>query len=470
MAQQVKHKCTLPLGLRYGYGLGEFGLNFLLTFITYYLTFYLTNIAGLSMALAGVVTTATTVIKVFGMPIAGALIDIIRLKKSRFRGWLIIGSVIYLVGGTLLFWYFDMAPGAYAVLFCVFFFVYWMGYSITWTAYRALMDPICADNPMDKVGLTAAASQLGTIARVIFSFISAAILGLFVTNVAAGYTVTNAVFGVIAVACFAIVALVVKRFDTIASLTDEDMAKIDAAKAAKADRPKMTGRDFWNTIKTRPMIIFIICAIFRCSVLTIMGTLLVYYLTYVLENAGITSIYMMTTYAVSFLGALLVPSVAGRIGKRATFIVTTLLSAVCVLALLITGQSAVGFIICMCLFQFFGVFSSTLIPTCMADIGEYNAMVNGAQARGFTFSIGGMAIQIASVLGAAVAAFGMVAVGFDVSAVTAEGILGLKNLFIYGLTIISAISGLLFLLYPLTETKMDELRAEHAAKQEQEQA
>lgn len=52
---ETKKKSTLSFGLRYGYGLGEFGLNFLLTYITYYLTFYLTNVAGLSMTLAATV-------------------------------------------------------------------------------------------------------------------------------------------------------------------------------------------------------------------------------------------------------------------------------------------------------------------------------------------------------------------------------------------------------------------------------
>ena len=405
--KKEKQKSTLSLGLRYGYGIGEFGLNFLLTFITYYLTFFLTNMAGLSVAMAATVTTVTTVIKVFGMPIAGVLIDTIRIKGSRFRGWMIAGSVLYLVGGTLLFLKLGLPPVAYAILFCVFFFIYWLGYSISWSSFRALMDPV-SNTPMDKVGLTAAASQWGTVARLIFSFIAAAILGLFATNAAAGYTTVNLIFGVIAVLCFFIVSMVTKRFDND-QLTDEQRAALDAAAAAKKAKPKMSKADFWKTIKTRPMLIFILCAIFRCAVLTVMGTLLVYYLTYILENPGIVSIYMFITYAMSFIGALLVQPLASRIGKRATFVVTTLLSAVCIFALLFTGTSTVAFIVLMSLFQFFGVFSSTLIPTCMADIGEYNAMVNGSQARGFTFSIGGMAIQIAAVLGAAVASFGMLA-------------------------------------------------------------
>ena len=464
MADEVKAKTTLSLGLRYGYGLGEFGMNFLLTFITYYLTFFLTNIAGLSMALAATVTTITTIIKVVGMPIAGVLIDSIRLKGSRFRGWMIIGGILYCIGGTLMFWKLNASPAAIAVLFCVFFFIYWLGYSVSWTAFRALMDPICGTNPMDKVSLTAAASQEGTIARVIFQPLSAVILGIFGANLAAGYMSVNAIFGIISVICFILVAIIVKRFDTIANLTEEDWAKIDAAKAAKAAKPKATAADFWKTIKTRPMLIFTLCALFRCAVLTVMGTLLVYYLGYVLQNPGVANIYMPIVYAVSFVGALLVPFLVKRIGKRATFVVTTLLSALCVAALALTGTSSVGFIVLMSLFQFFGVFSSTLIPTCLADIGEYNAMKNGSNARGFTFSFGGLALQLSAVIGAALAAFGMVAVGFDVAAVTPEGILGLKNLFIWGLTIISAISAVLFLLYPLTEKKMEEYRAEYAEK------
>ena len=98
----------------------------------------------------------------------------------------------------------------------------------------------------------------------------------------------------------------------------------------------------------------------------------------------------------------------------------------------------------------------------MADIGEYNALTVGAHARGLVFSIGGMAIQISSVVGAALASFGMVLVKFDPMAATEAGIAGLKGLYIYGLAGLSVVSALLFLLYPLTEKYMEELRAKHA--------
>lgn len=455
---ETKKASNLSLALRYGYGLGEFGMNFLLTYITYYLTFYLTNVAGLSMALAATITTVTTVIKVFGMPIAGTLTDAIKFKGSRFRGWMVAGGALYCIGGTLLFLHLDVAPAIYAVLFCIFFFIYWVGYSASWTAFRAMMDLICT-NPMDKVGLTAAASQEGTIARVIFASISGAILAAFTgadgSIAAVGYTVVNLVFGLISLVCFIVVSMICKKYDNVPAVAGEG-GKRPAA-------PKMTGKDFLDTVKTRPMIIFIICAIFRCAVLTVMGTLLAYYLQYVLGNAGIASIYMLLVYAISFFGAMLVQPVAKKLGKRPTFVWTTAASAVCVFALAFTGTNAIAFIVLMCLFQFFGIFSSTLIPVCMADIGEYNVLTVGAKSRGLVFSIGGMAIQLSSVVGAAIASFGMVLVKFDAAAVTEAGIAGLRGLYIYGLGGLSLVSAVLFLLYPLTEKYMEELRAKHAA-------
>lgn len=461
---ETKQKSKLSLALRYGYGLGEFGMNFLLTYITYYLTFYLTNVAGLSVALAATVTTITTVIKVFGMPIAGTLTDAIKFKGSQFRGWMVVGGLLYCIGGTLLFLHLDAAPAVVAVLFCIFFFIYWVGYSASWTAFRAMMDLIC-ESPMDKVGLTAAASQEGTIARVIFASIAAMILAGFTSSSGAvapmGYTMVNLVFGLISVVCFVLVSLICKKYDNVPA---------DPAKAKKAAAPKFSGEDFAKTIKTRPMLIFILCAIFRCAVLTVMGTLLAYYLAYVLGNAGLAQIYMLLVYAISFFGAMLVQPLAKKIGKRPTFFWTTILSGVCVLLLAVTGKSSVAFIVLMCLFQFFGIFSSTLIPVCMADIGEYNALTVGAHARGLVFSIGGMAIQISSVVGAALASFGMVLVGFDPQAATEAGIAGLKGLYIYGLAGLSIVSAFLFLLYPLTEKYMEELRAKKAAEKAAEQA
>ena len=460
----------LSFGTRYGYGLGEFGFNFLLTFITFYLSPFLTNVVGLPMALAATIVTATTIIKLFGMPIAGALTEGIKLKGSTFRGWTVIGAIIFAAGGTLLFTNIGGSQTVKVVYFLVAFFVYWLGYCIMWTAHRGLMTKVSAD-PGDRVAVTAASSQLGTIARVIFASISAIIMGLFVAKeggvIGAGtqfmvkpvaWTVNNLVFGIIAVLCFFVVSAVTKKFDNKGAVAA-------AAPGQKQQAPKMTWADIKLTF-SKPMLIFVLCAVFRVAILSVMGGLLSYYLQYVVGNAGLAQIYMVLTYAISFGGALLVTPLTKKIGKRNVFIYTTLASALCIFALLFLDEkNGTAFIVCMCLFQFFGVFSSTLIPVCMADIGEYNALTRGAKAQGLTFSIGGLALQLASFFGTALAGYGLVAVGFD-PANNLLNIAGLKGLYIWGLGGLSVVSALLFFLYPLTEKFMADLRAEKAPKAE----
>ena len=103
MAQNVGERMTqpssLPLYMQYGYGLAEFGINFLLTFVTYYLSFFLTNIALLPTAIAATVVTITTIIKCITMPVAGVVIDKVQFKNSRYRLWALIGAVIFFIGG-----------------------------------------------------------------------------------------------------------------------------------------------------------------------------------------------------------------------------------------------------------------------------------------------------------------------------------------------------------------------------------
>lgn len=449
----TKHKSSIPLIKQYGYGLGEFGLNFLITFVTFYLTFFLTNIALIPTAIAATVVTVTTAIKCVTMPIAGVVVDKVRFKNSRFRLWALVGAVIFFIGGSLMFTDFHLSVEVYSIVFVVFFFVYWLGYSIAWVAHRALMDPM-SKSPADKLALTSSSAQMGAIARIVYIFGAAGIIGAFPADqVAFGYNMVAIVFGVIAVLGFVAVYFITKPYDTTQEL-GEDAAMAGQAGAA----PKMTAKDFLLIIKTRPMLIFIVAMILRCAVLTVLGTLLLYYLTYVLEQPGLVATYMVITYFIAFFGALIVKPVANKIGKRSTFIWTSFFSAICVFALLATGSNGVAFIVLMALFQFFGIFSSTLIPTFMADIGEYTAITQGSKARAFVFSIGGMSIQLSSVVGAAIAAFGLVVIGFEATAVTPAAIAGLSNLFIFGIGGLTVLAAVLFFAYPLTEKYMEDLR------------
>ncbi len=457
---------TLPLRMQYGYGLAEFGINFLLTFVTYYLSFFLTNVALLPTAIAATVVTVTTVIKCVTMPIAGVLIDKFRFKNSRFRLWALIGSIVFFLGGSLMFTDLRLSVESYAVVFTVFFFVYWLGYSIAWVAHRALMDPM-SKSPADKLALTSSSAQMGAIARTIYMLAASAILGLFsATDAPSGYTAVAIVFGCIAIAGYGAVYLLTRHYDNAETMKAANEAAEEAAAKATGAQPagsakqsKLSARDMLVTLKNRPMIVFFISMVLRCAILTLDGVLIVYYITYVIGNPSLVTLYMTLVFLIAFLGALIVKPLANRIGKRTTFIVGSLLSVASVLALLVTGTNEPAFVALMAIFHFLSIICSTLVPAFIADIAEYSSILYGSRARAFAFSIGGLSIQVASVLGSVIAAFGLVAIGFDAAAVTPDVIEKLSRLFIYGIAVPTLVSSVLFFAYPLTEKYMDELRA-----------
>lgn len=449
---------TLSFGVTYGYGLGEFGYNFFITFLAYYLMVFLTNIAGFTTALAATIYTCTNIIKWVTMPMAGTIIDAKQLKGGKYRPWLIIGAALMVIGGTVCFTKI-MEPGvAYAVVYLIFFFICYLGYGLMWVSYRGLMDPMCS-TPEDKVSLSTASAAMGALARIFYVFGAVGIVNMVANatgSQATGYSVVGGLFTVIILLCMIAVSAITKKYDN---------AEKQAVAAQKQAKAKLSGKVILDNIANKPMIVFIISMLFRISVVAIVPTLLVYYVNLYLGDPTIITGYMMATYFIGFIGAMFVQPITNKFGKKPTFIVSTLFSAVCLIAAkFITAK--VGFIVIMCVWQFTGIFASALVPAFMADVAEYGMLTKGGAAAGVVYSIGGIVTQLGAFLGGVIASFGMVAVGFDAAAPTAESIQGIANLMTFGSAAVSVVAALVFILYPLTEKYMADLRAANAPKAE----
>lgn len=436
--------------------MGEFGYNFFITFAAYYLSFFLTNVAGFPMVLAATMITLTNVIKWVTMPIAGTIIDAKKIKGGKYRPWMVVGSCLMLVGGTLCFTKLPMpANVGYSVVYLLLFALCYIGYGLMWVSYRALMGPM-SKNPQDKVALSTASSQMGAVARIFFAFGAVNLVGMFASE-ATGYSVVTLLFNAIMVICMVIVARATKRYDN-------DLLNAQAQTVQQGAKQKLTGKEIWNNLSSRPMLVFILSMLFRISVVAIVPTLLVYYMTFVINDYESITIYMMVTYIVQVIGASFVRVITNKFGKKQTFIWSTVISAIfLILARFVT--TTVPFIILMSLWQFTGIFAAALVPAFMADIAEYGQLTKGSKAAGFAYSMGGLVTQVGAVLGAAIAGYGMVVVGFDAAAPTPAGIAGMASLMTYASAGVSIISAILFILYPLTDKYLAKLRSESVVQE-----
>lgn len=441
----------------YLYGLGEFGYNFIYTFFSYYLMSFLTTFTGLPTATAAILYTVVSWIKMIVMPFGGAIVDNSNITSGKYRTLALLGSIVMGVGLTLMFTKFSFAgPTLYTIIFLIVTVIGFLGYSVMYTSHRALMGPM-SKTPADSVAMSTAAAQLGSAARIIYGYLIAGILGILGATVAGSYTLGAAVCSIIMVVCMFIVFLVAKPYET-------NNTEAGSATAAPK-KQKLTAKDIMDSLKSKPMLIFVLSMILRGAVLTIVTTLLVIYINTVLKAPAMIPLYMTITYLVQFFGSSVVRWTTNRFGRKNTFIVSTALSVIFIAAVKLFPDNAVVFVVLMSLFQFTGIFASALMPVFMADIGEYGELTGGSKARGFAYSIGGGALMLAGILGGMIGSFGLVAVGYNAAVEMTPAVAnGLTNLLAFGPSALSLLSCIIFAFYPLTEKYMEALRAEKAGK------
>ena len=164
MSKQTK---PISKAFAYGYGLGEMGFTFFNFLVAYYLMYYLTDVLCLPMVLAASLYSGIQWVEVATMLAAGVLIDKSRLRSGKYRPWIVGGSILCAINLVLFYTDFSLSKTLAAILFTLTYFLCYCGYNTMWVAYRALLGPLC-HSPKDSVVITTSASQLSSVAGLIF--------------------------------------------------------------------------------------------------------------------------------------------------------------------------------------------------------------------------------------------------------------------------------------------------------------
>ena len=208
MAAQKK---TISKLFSYGYGLGEFGFTFFNFLVAYYLMYYLTDVLCLPMLTAAAIYSAVQWVEVATMLASGIVIDKAQLKGGKYRPWIIMGSVVCAVSTIIFFTDFHLSKTFSAIIFTIAYFCCYCGYNTMWVAYRTLLNPLCK-SAKDSVVIMTSASQMSSIAGLVFSAVGAKLLNGF-ANIHTGYTISAIAYGCLMVVCMLIVAHLVKPYD-----------------------------------------------------------------------------------------------------------------------------------------------------------------------------------------------------------------------------------------------------------------
>ncbi len=94
---------ALPLSVRLGYSVGDFGFNLFFTTASLYLLFYYTDVLGLPPATAGWVFAVALIWDALFDPVMGYLATRTRTRWGRYRPYLLFGSLPLAFSWTLIF-------------------------------------------------------------------------------------------------------------------------------------------------------------------------------------------------------------------------------------------------------------------------------------------------------------------------------------------------------------------------------
>ena len=376
----------------YGYGMGEFGFTFFLMFIAYHLMYYMTDVLMMPTDIAAVTYTTIQWFEGITILLAGVVIDRVHIKWGRYRPWMLGGAIVCMICTIGFFIDPNLPVAGDVVYFSVFYFFAYSGYNLMWVSFRSIVGPLSM-TAKDNVSLTTSSAQMGGLSGLIFSFFGSRVLYSF-GNLKIGYVFCATAVGLLMVGGMLISTSVCKKYDNAQT------------QLAYVKKEKMTLRQMLQSIN-KPVVILFIAVAFSGSASTLLPSLLVYYFSYVMNNTGLLSVYMLVVSFSTLLGQSVAEQAARRFGKQKMYIVGCCISLAAILSINLIGTNVVAFMVLMGIEAFARIFSGTMIPAFMNEIADYNAYVKGLRTRSFVISLGGTAIRMASIIGGALASFGL---------------------------------------------------------------
>ena len=201
-----------------------------------------------------------------------------------------------------------------------------------------------------------------------------------------------------------------------------------------------------------------------------------YYAAYILGNSSQLIWMVLATSLSTFVAVPIVPRFVARIGKKKTFLIGAL-------GLVVMGTwiffIPAGLPIVVVSFFVFGLFqnlSMSLLFAFEADAVEYGEYKTGKRTEGATYAIYSFFRKVSQAVAGAVAGYALAFGGFvakapeqpDSALLTIRGLVGL------GPAIFALLGALIFLAYPLTDTRfreiVRELHARHGIKDDRSEA
>ena len=377
------------------YGMGNFASQLSWTMVGTYLSIFYTDVFGLGVGAVAMLMLIAKVWDGINDPMMGTIMERTHTKFGRFRPYIFVGAIFLVIFTILTF----TVPGFGGTGKLIYAYVTYIGlgmaYTVTNVPYLALPAVMTRD-PREINKLNAAQIMVMTIGQIVLNLSVMNLIKLIGKgNEAAGYRGTAMILAIAALPMFWAVAIMSKESITVEK---KDQGKI-------SDGLKLV-------FKNRNLL----CAMFYSffNMFGILGriSVAVFFYMHCVGNYALISVFMMMQMAVGTIIMPFAPTVADKLGKRNTAILSMIIQGGALIIMYFGPTQNIPFnFFCMILYGL-GYIAGPCGAGMMVDaINDFDDK-HGIRNDGMAFSFQGTAIKIATAIANSVFLLVMGAYGY----------------------------------------------------------
>ena len=442
------------------YSFGDFASSMFWKLFSSFLRFFYTDVFGISAGAVGTMFLVTRIWDAANDPMMGVICDRTETKWGKFRPYLIFVAIPFAIIGILTFTTPDLSESGKLVYAYVTYTLMMMVYTAVNVPYSSLMG-VMSNDPNERTTLAS------------WRFIGAFSGGFFVTatanyfveyfsaagNEANGYQYTIAIYAILAAVLFVL---------TFAGTKERLRPPHDKKPRLKEDIKDIAKNGPWFIMLGAGISVLIFNALRDGSILYYFKYFIkdqqinIFGYTYEAGQATLASAYMSIWLGTNILGVILAKPVSGKIGKKNTFLLSAVSSAILSFILFFLTPNQIELIFLLNIF--IGISAGIVLPliwSMYADIADYSEWKTGRRATGLIFSSSSMSQKFGWTLGGAISGWLLAAFGFEANVEqTGDSLLGIRLMISVIAGVGALMSAAFMFFYPLDESRMSDIEVE----------
>ncbi len=386
----------LSITERFGYGVGDLGVNFYFGATVTYLLYFYTDVFGLSAAVAGSVFTVARIVDAITDPMMGIIADRTRTRWGKLRPYLLFGPVPLGLITVATFTTPDFGDTGKIIWAYATYITFGILYTVVSIPYSALTASLTS-NYQERTTLSTVRIGCAFVGSYIVAVYTLPLVGMFDSE-AEGFLWVVAGYCVAATLCLWLTF----------AMTQEREFEITAN-----DAPPTLRQSLQSLLDNPPLLVVI--GVFSCGMMafTIRFSAVAYYFKYNLDRPDLIASYFGQTMPVMLAALFVVPWLSDRFGKANVLRVAAVISVIGFIGLFLTPFDRIEMIFFFSYLIAIGNGPIAVIGWAMvADTIEYAERKTGVRADGAIYSVASFFQKLASTVGGAGVAFLLAGAGF----------------------------------------------------------